>query len=215
MNARAHWRLHHRQSHLAPLRARAELLLVGLLALGGACFNSDEKFRQSGTTSTTGATTSTTAPDPTTETTTTVGSTGEPDVTCRDAIDCIFECAAAVQAKLQMDPDYEPDLSCFLDCEEKLTVQEAYKLLKLGNCASMVCSDLGACMPPDDTTGGGSSSSDGGSSSSGGSSGSSGSSSSDGGGGGGSVIDPCIDCIFVHMLDPESPGCQEFAMDCD
>ncbi len=209
MNARAHWRLHDRQSHPTPSRVRPELLLLGLLALVSACFNSDEKFRQSGTTSTTGASTSTTSPDPTTETTTTAGSTGEPDVTCRDAIDCIFECAAAVQAQLQIDPSYEPDLSCFLDCEEELTVQEAYKLLKLGNCASMVCADQGACVQPEDTTGG----SDG--SSSGGSSGSSGSSSSDGGGGGGSVIDPCIDCIFVHMLDPESPGCQEFAMDCD
>ncbi len=183
---------------------RASWGLVALIAASAACFDSDDKLQAVATTTTgeptttTTTTGTTTTTDPTTGAATTTGS----DVTCRDAIDCIFECAAAIQAQLSSDPGFEPDLSCFLECEELLSVEEAYKLLKLGNCASDRCAEMGEC-----SMGGGSSGTSGGSDSSG--------SSTDGG-----VpppdgpLDPCIMCIFVLMLDEEYEGCSEFAMEC-
>lgn len=175
--------------------------LVALVAAAPACFDSDEKFKLAATTTgdatttTTSPTTTTTTTDPTTGPDTTTGS----DQTCRDAIDCIFECAAAIQAQIQLDPDFEPDLSCFLECEETLSIPEAKKLLLLGNCAAEQCELMGEC-------------------------GAAGSSSGTGGSESGSTddgppppegpLDPCIMCIFVLMLDEDFEGCSEFALAC-
>lgn len=175
--------------------------LVALAAAGAGCFDSDEVFKVAATT--TGADTTTTLPPTTTtsttDPTTSTGSTGDPDVTCRDAIDCIFECAAAVQAQT-MDPNYEPDLSCFLECEEQLTVPEAKKLLLLANCASEQCAMMGDCGSSDTT-----------STSSGGSS----DSTDDGPPPPEGPLTPCLMCIFVLMLDEDFEGCAEFAMACE
>jgi hypothetical protein len=181
--------------------------LVALVAASAGCFDSDEVFKAAATTTTGDPTTTTTTTgtttttDPTTESTTFVS-----DDTCRDAIDCIFECAAMVQAQTMIDPDFEPDLSCFTDCIEQLSVPEAYKLLRLSECASMQCEAMNECGPGDDTTGG----SESGSSSSG----------SEGGTDDGGPIPPsgpltpCLQCIFVLMLDEDFEGCQEFALEC-
>lgn len=179
---------------------RAKWGVLALVAAAPACFDSDEKFSTIVATTTGDATTTTTSGTTTgtTTTSTTEGTTS--DQTCRDAIRCIFQCAAAIQAQLAIDPDYEPDFTCFLECEEQLSVDEAYKLIKLGNCAAEECAmNDGPCAPPDETTGGSSSSSGTGSPPP-----------PDPGG----LVDPCINCIFVIMLDEDHPGCQEFAMEC-
>lgn len=205
----------------------AGVLLVSASLLGG-CFDSDEVFKVA-VAMTTGE------PDPTTTSTTTVSSTdddttGTPmgDKTCIDAIDCVRACILALATSNLP----EPDLSCFLDCTQELSEQEALKLLRLGNCVSTGCAEQGVCETPDGDTGG-SSTDDGGSSSEGGGSSSEdgGSSTGDGGssssstsggeadnGGGGSgnppAIDPCLFCILEGMLDPEPEGCVDLAESC-
>ena len=175
-----------------------------MLAASAACFDSDDKLQavattttgEPSTTTTTAETTTTT--DPTTGTATTTGS----DASCRDAIDCIFECAAAAQAQVQIDPAYEPDFSCFLEvCIEILPKEEVLKLIKLGNCSADECASMGECGVPPETSGGGGSDS-----------GSSGDERPPPSGG---LLDPCIQCIFVLMLDEEYPGCSEFALVCE
>ena len=172
--------------------------LVALLsALGaGACFDSDETFEPRAG-STTGE------PDPTTtgEGTSSTGSsldntTGEPEFTCRDAVQCMNACAI----DLVLNPSTEPDLGCLLDCvEDNLTVRETYNLLQLSNCVADECEQQSECMPE----GGGDTDTDtdGGSTTSGG----------DGGG----IIDPCLQCIFTKLSEPEPEECQEFHELCD
>ncbi len=198
---------------------RAAWGLVVFVLADAACFDSDQTFKSAATTTgTTGTTTTTTAETTTTGTTTTSAETGPFD-TCRDAIQCVFQCAGSIQAQLQQNPDFEPDLSCFIECAETLSVDEVYKLFNLINCTGQVCKDIGECVDSSTTSSGESSSSsstsgDTSSTSSSSSESSSSSSSSEGGEDGG-LIDPCINCIFTRMLDPESPGCEEFAMMCE
>lgn len=176
-------------------------------ALVSGCFDSDQKFKEAQTTGedTTGDST-TMIPDPTTSSTgLSSSSSGEPPATCRDAIRCVQGCAAT----LAMSDLPEPDLSCFLDCEEGLTVPEALDLLRLANCASEQCAMQGVCA---EDTGTGSSS--GGTTGDAGSSSSSGSSSTTDGGED-PDIPPCLECVFVLMDDPQPPGCQEFADACE
>ncbi|MEM7153326.1 MAG: hypothetical protein AAF799_10825 [Myxococcota bacterium] len=175
--------------------------MLAAFALFVACFDSDEKpVPLVFSTSTSGAV----IPPGTTSTTTGVESTssGEPEVTCRDAIDCVVGCATELQ--ISMLP--EPDLTCFLTCEERLTVGEALHLFRLTECVTNRCIDLGVCdkLVPSE-----SSSSDGGSSSSGGSS-----SGTTGGGGDEGDGTECIDCILANMLDPAPPGCIDLANAC-
>lgn len=177
--------------------------LVALVAASAACFDSDEVFKAAATTTSSDPTTTTTSTSTTTTTTdpTTESSTTGSDATCRDAIDCIFECAAALQAAIQNDPGFEADLSCFLECEETLSKEEALKLIELGNCAAEQCELMGECGMPDTTSTGGSES-DGGSS-------------DEGPPPPEGPLDPCIMCIFVLMLDEDYKGCAEFAMACE
>ncbi|MBC8074085.1 MAG: hypothetical protein IAG13_37540 [Deltaproteobacteria bacterium] len=180
--------------------------LLAIVLADAACFDSDQTVSRGATTGTTGEpTTSTTTVDATTGETTTGGSTGPFD-TCRDAIDCVFQCVAMNQGQA------EPDFSCILECSETLSVEEVKKLLELINCAGGVCRELGECASGD-TTG---ESSSGGSSSSGSSSSgeSSSSSSSSTGPTDPPLIDPCLGCVFTRIQDEESPGCEEFAMAC-
>lgn len=177
------------------------VLVAGLLGtfvgLGG-CFDSDDTFRL-------GATTGEPDPDPSTSSSTTSmessssdsSSSGIPDRTCRDAITCIRDCALSIG----LDPNPEPDLSCFLDCEEDLTVREAYHLLRLANCAAEDCQMRDACDDGMGTSGSGS--------------GTAGEDDGGGGGGGGNdLIDPCLGCIFIVMQDANSSVCEEFQDQC-
>lgn len=126
---------------------------------------------------------------------------GNPDLTCRDAIDCVVDCASELQ---QMDAA-EPDLTCFLECEEGLTVEESLHLFELTECVSNKCIDIGVCdeLEPTGTAGepdmgSGTGSGSGGSGSSGG-------------------VSPsqCLDCILSNIFD-EHPGgeCQPYADAC-
>jgi hypothetical protein len=67
---------------------------------------------------------------------------GEGDQTCGDAVECILDCAVELQAN--PNPE-EVDLSCFFDCEEGLTVDEALLLVELGACVFQYCTDEGLC----------------------------------------------------------------------
>lgn len=188
--------------------------LLAIVLADLACFDSDQTIGQATTTNATTGDVTTTSATTTSDTTETgSSSTTGTGKTCRDAIDCVFMCAAIIQGQLS-DPDYEPDLSCFLECEEQLSVDEVYLLLKLANCTALVCRDLGECAAPSDSSS--SSGSESSSSSDGSSSGSSSSSESSSSSGEGDppLIDPCLQCVFERMLDPESPGCEEFAMQC-
>ena len=123
----------------------------------------------------------------------------EPEFTCRDAVVCIQQCAF----DLAINPSIEPDLGCLLDCvEENLTVRETYHLLQLSNCAADACEQTNDCMAggaetatdTDTDTDAGTDSS----------------TTSGGGGGGGGPIDPCLQCIFLEMSNPEPTVCVEF-----
>jgi hypothetical protein len=166
---------------------RRGIAILGLLLPLGGCFDSDEKGQDepAGTTEvyTTGPPV-TTGPSETGE-----SSTGPPpDVTCRDAIECIVECAAELQ---QAEPDAEPDLSCFLDCEAGLNVDEALALLRLGACISEQCFEQGACDGPTGTTGTGTGST------------------------GGPNENACLNCIAANAMDPQPPGCLDEALVCE
>ena len=174
--------------------------MLAAFALFVACFDSDEKNVEVNLPAND---TGTPVLPPGTTSTTTGGSTssGEPEVTCRDAIDCVVGCAT----ELQVSELPEPDLTCFLTCEERLTVGEALHLFRLTECVTNKCIDQGVCDKLVPTE---SSSSDGGSSSTGGSS-----SGTTGGGDDGSGTE-CIDCILANMLDPAPPGCIDLANAC-
>lgn len=161
------------------------------LVLSGACFDSDQKSapRSVGTTG---------EPDPTTTSDGSSSSGGadattmEPEFTCRDAVVCIQQCAF----DLAINPSVEPDLGCLLDCvEENLTVRETYHLLQLSNCAADECEQTNECMPEDEGTDT-DTDTDG--------------TTSGGGDDGGGIIDPCLQCIFLEMSNPEPTVCVEF-----
>ncbi len=172
------------------------------LAATGACFDSDESFKSAQSSTTTGGGSTGFVTTSTGSTTGLDSTTVAPDKTCRDAIHCVRDCAAFIIAQLIQDPNYEADLSCFLDCEEELTVPEATKLLRLGNCCSERCADLMECDPPAASTGGSTGTGTGGGTSTG------------GGGEEPPLLDPCIACIFACMDDPEPPTCEQLANTC-
>jgi len=121
-------------------------LLLSLLGLQGCIFNSDQLLAgdeadDNGTTET-GVVYS--------DETDTVGDdnwtaeeTGPFETTCRDAIECLITC----QSLAIIDPDPEPDLSCFIECDKSLSQDEAYLLIKLADCIGTKCAESGACGP--------------------------------------------------------------------
>lgn len=162
----------------------------------GACFDSDELYQPAA------VSTSTTGPIPTTSSSSssTSGSsstTAEPEVTCRDAIDCVFGCVTELQTSMLP----EPDLTCFLECEPGLTSEEVLDLFRLTECVTNRCISDGVCDQLVQTeTSTGTSSSSGGESSSSGTT--------------GELVNECLNCIVGSMMDPEPPGCMEFAAEC-
>ena len=129
--------------------ALASLLwLPGLMSLPG-CFNSDELL---GADDDSGTTTGETGAMYSDETDTladdnwTAEETGPFTTTCRDAIECLITC----QSLAIVDPDPEPDLSCFLECDMGLSEDEAYLLIKLAECIGNKCAESGDCGPDSD-----------------------------------------------------------------
>jgi len=120
-------------------------LLVALVGLGAVACNSD-LFVETTTTSTSTGPVTTEPPDPwdfTTSTTDpTTGETG--DLDCRSAIACMVQCALNLPP-----PGPEPDLSCFLECQEGMSAQEVYDLFNFMNCVTDLCIEEGSCDPND------------------------------------------------------------------
>ncbi len=175
---------------VASLRMRS--LLAATLLAGASCFDSDEKLRAAGT-GTTAGTTGLTPPDPWTTGqggTSTTGPKPVPETTCRDAIECVFGCAAGLPMPLPP----EPDLSCFLDCDMGLDEEEALKLLRLTDCVAMQCAEKGYCDAGGTT---------------GGDTGTGGTAADPG------MLDPCTNCIFVNVQDPQPAGCLDEAAACE
>ncbi len=120
---------------------------------------------------------------------------------CREAIDCIVECATG----LVVDDDPRPDLTCFLGCEEALSVDEALHLFELTECVTDLCIDAGVCdvlvATGTDTDGGASGTGTG--------------MGTDTGSSGGTGDDNrCLDCVLANLSDPEPLGCVGFAQAC-
>lgn len=189
------------QAALAPSVPARVLVLISALVLG--CFNSDEKVRSDeevGNASTdTGAIYSDETAVETDDNWTGTSETG--DTTCRDAIECLIECQYALIGN--MDP--EPDLSCFLECDKGLTVEEALALLKLGECIAAQCLEIGECAGTDMDTGTGTDT---------GTDTGTGTGTDTGTDTGPSDTD-CLLCIAAYAMDPEPPGCMEQAAECD
>jgi hypothetical protein len=135
---------------MAPPSARllAPAVLAALSGCFGVfgCFNSDELFAANDTgTSASGDTVTMYSDESGSENDDnwTAGETGPGETTCRDAIECLVMCQSA--AIFNMDP--EPDLSCFLECDQGLTTEEAYLLIKLAECIGNTCAENGSCGP--------------------------------------------------------------------
>ncbi len=121
------------------------LLLAASLLVTGGCFDSDElgaDFELPDTT-TRGTKPNTDGGDETeTEDTGPDPDLPIPDATCRDAVDCIIDCALDLGTVTNTD---EVDLSCFFDCEAGLTTDEALQLVRLGACVFDYCTAEGFC----------------------------------------------------------------------
>lgn len=175
--------------------------LVGMVALGAfswlvaGCFDSDEKYQPAADATTTGPPgTSTT--DGTSTTSGSSSTTEAPDATCEDAISCVIGCALELQASMLP----EPDLTCFIECEEGLDTAEVLHLFRLTECVTNYCIAQGQCdvLVPTDPTGG---------SSSGGESSSTGDSDD-------TRPNICLTCILGAMQDESTPTCMDFHAAC-
>lgn len=158
--------------------ALASLLLV-------ACLDSDELVRASNDESESSGSETVTMyndEDEGSDDNWTAEDTGPGEITCRDAIECLVVC----QSILIFNPQPEPDLSCFLECDMGLTTEEAYKLIKLAECIGNKCAedpdDAGPMVAP------------------------CGPESND---------NDCLICIAGNGQDPQPPGCIDEAAACE
>ncbi|HLT35118.1 MAG TPA: hypothetical protein VK034_02510 [Enhygromyxa sp.] len=130
---------------MAPTSTRILAVAIALAVIG--CFNSDERAGANDTSSTGGGTDTVTMysdeSDDQSDDNWTAEETGPGETTCRDAIKCLVMC----QSQLIFNPEPEPNLECFLECDMGLTTEEAYLLIKLAECIGNKCADEGACGP--------------------------------------------------------------------
>lgn len=169
-----------------PASAAAVLTTAALASLLlFACFDSDERPSNDNGTESSGSETVTMYSDESDE-----GSddnwmaedTGPFETTCRDAIDCLVIC----QTAQIFNPQPEPDLSCFLECDMGLSIEEAYKLIELAECIGNKCATdqdgdgplVAPCGPE-------------------------------------STNNDCLTCIAANGQDPQPPGCEEEAAACE
>lgn len=124
-------------SAVAALAPAASLLLF-------ACFDSDEvRTSKADESEGTGSDTVTMYSDESDEGSDdnwTAEDTGPSELTCRDAIECLVIC----QSMLIFNPQPEPDMSCYHNCDQGLSAEESYKLILLGECIGIKCA-----MDPD------------------------------------------------------------------
>jgi hypothetical protein len=164
---------------------RTKLPVLAVAAMLSACFDSDE-LRSGEATESGPAETVTMYSDETAESSDdnwTAEETGPGETTCRDAIDCLVIC----QTALIVNPQPEPDLSCFLECDAGLNEEEAYLLIKLAECIGNKCAmdpdgagpEVPDCGPEPETT-----------------------------------DNDCLICIAANGQDPQPIGCIEEAAAC-
>jgi hypothetical protein len=163
--------------------ALAPAAVVALLLVG--CFDSDEVASGESESESSGTDTVTMYNDDTDEGSDdnwTAEDTGPGETTCRDAIECLVIC----QSALIFNPQPEPDLSCFLECDMGLTTEEAYKLIKLAECIGNKCAEdpdgAGMMVAPCGPEG---------------------------------TDNDCLICIAANGQDPQPPGCIEEAAACE
>lgn len=203
---------------------RAALALWGLVAIVPlGCFDSDDKGLRAAPVGTTGDTTGPIDPD------TSTGLPPRPPIddggegTCAQALGCLGQCILTIQQQLVMDVP-EIDLSCFLECDQDLSVEQATVLLRLFECSFEQCATTlldEEGVPFCEQTGGTSSST--GEPSTGSDSG------SDSGSGSGSsstgeppppppedpsLFDPCTQCLLLTVNDDDEPNCAELRNQC-
>ncbi len=122
-------------------------LVATVVSLAALACNSDLILDDPTTTTSTTNPVTTEPPDPwdfTTSTTDpTTGDSG--DLSCRSAIACLINCAL----NLPTEPTPEPDLSCFLECQDGMSAEEVYDLFKFINCVTDLCIENGSCDPND------------------------------------------------------------------
>lgn len=122
-------------------------LVATVVSLAALACNSDLILDDPTTTTSTTNPVTTEPPDPwdfTTSTTDpTTGDSG--DLSCRSAIACLINCAI----NLPTEPTPEPDLSCFLECQDGMSAEEVYDLFKFINCVTDLCIENGSCDPND------------------------------------------------------------------
>ncbi|WP_146158598.1 hypothetical protein [Enhygromyxa salina] len=135
-----------RSSFMDKGRGLGLVAVVCTLAAGG-CFDSDERLRSNEDTSSEAGETIAVyeTDDEGSDDNWTAEETGPSETTCRDAIDCLVTC----QAVLILNPQAEPDLECFLECDMGLSTEEAYLLIKLAECIGDQCTAQGACGAED------------------------------------------------------------------
>jgi hypothetical protein len=169
-----------------PVLAVAVLASVGLAVVVSACFDSDELLG-SNDESESGGDTVTMYSDETAESSDdnwTAEETGPGELTCRDAIDCLVMCLTAQI----LNPEPEPDNSCFYNCDAGLTVDEAEKLILLAECVGNKCAMdpdgagpmITPCGPEPETDN-----------------------------------NDCLSCIAGNGQDPQPIGCEEEAAACE
>lgn len=209
-----------------PSRPKALPLVRGLVAAGLAtvalsgCFDSDDKGLRAAPVGSTGDSTGTVDPD------TSTGLPPRPPIddggngTCAQALGCLGQCIVSVQQQIIMDVP-EVDLSCFLECDEELSVEQATLLLRLFECSFEQCSTT---LVDDETGAPFCTSQSGTSSSTGGDGGDSGSGSGSGSGSSSTgeppppedpgLFDPCTLCLLTTVNDDDEPNCAELRNMC-
>lgn len=168
---------------VSALAVLAPAALASLLLF--ACFDSDERPGNGEGSESSGSDTVTMYSDESDEGSDdnwTAEDTGPGETTCRDAIECLVIC----QSMLIFNPQPEPDLSCFFECDMGLSIEEAYKLILLAECIGNKCAtdpdgegpEVARCGPESNDT-------------------------------------ECLICIAENGTDLQPPGCLEEAAACE
>jgi hypothetical protein len=118
----------------------ALLALALSVATGHGCTSDDLKAVTDGTTSTIGDDTTMgvifTTGD--VDETTTTGPGPDSETTCREALNCVINCAIA----LPENPPPEQEYGCFLDCEGDLSTEEWLALFAFSECLFNHCNNV-------------------------------------------------------------------------
>lgn len=195
-------------ARVAGLALSALAALTGMVSLA-SCFDSDDKGLRAAPVGTTGDTTGSIDPG------TSTGLPPRPPIddggngTCKQSLGCLQNCIGSIQQQLLMELP-ELDLSCFLECDEELSIEQAVLLIDLFDCAFAHCQSTadeeGNIFCPEEGAG------------------STGSGSGSGSGSGTTaeppppedpgLFDPCTQCLFLTVNADDEPDCAELRNMC-